>query len=67
MSKTPVLKQYSVEQCKKSCNDRHRQQIASNISDPDPANAYLIHQAYAQHNQCVKNCTTNNIRPYGRN
>ena len=58
-----VLKQGpTTKQCLQSCNQRAN--AARNIMtyNPSPANAFTIRKINAAEKQCVKSCTTNNIR-----
>ena len=63
MPRNAVLKSYSTQQCKQSCDNQRNRCLMGPGTDPDPSNAYYIRQCYNAHNQCVTNCTTNNIRP----
>ena len=63
MSNRATVKSTTTAEIINNCNNQRRQCVASNISDPDPSNAYQLQRCQTDHTKCVKAATSNNIRP----
>lgn len=61
-NRNTVVKSWSTKQCKESCDNRKRLCLMGVDTDPDPRNSYYRAQCYNGYAQCIKNCTTRNIR-----
>jgi len=66
MPKNTQLKSWSTQQCKQSCQNQRNACTTFNSGTPNPRTAYQLQRCHTAYNDCVKNCTSNNIRPGGR-
>lgn len=57
------IKPYTTQQCQQSCTNQKANCLTFNSGNPSPANAYKLQQCHTNYNNCMKACTTNNIRP----